>query len=462
MQFPPNYLTTAASSNGVFFGSQVGMDFVSGPPIELYRFDLLKDNPSWDCVDPRLVDWRPRRSRRQMIRIRRREGRACWYNRTLRDLKHLRRMIGSGLFRSASRLPLTARPFSMVWMSHRDPAFRDLLLKTPMIAVALAHYMPSEAPVMDLDDWRKACSEESLMRRRQILENRSLPSTSVGGFQRITESGADPLYLSGLSETLRDRHILKWFNHAKAIGPDLIRILANRRFLSHVTGRFLRLVGDIDSRQQHARFAPMLEFVISLLKLGEARGAKNKVFNTPQKLQECYYRIAGYVLPGDVEQLRPCQFKPSGIRGIPGFVEPILTGEDLITQAVCMQQCCSARDYVKDLLAGHIFLFRASGYGIPPCTIEITDSRCYTEENVGYVLTQIAGFRNSTLPMKALSAIRVWAEDEGIKMPYRHQDVHQNPDGQSMIRQEEKYGVLFETAACEFVMNGAMISTKRL
>lgn len=274
-----------------------------------------------------------------------------------------------------------------------------------MIASALVHIEPSAMRPLPLDDWRIAIDDESQAKRRDVIAARGLPGSAVGGLQRVTPYAADPRFLLQLAATLKDPSVLKLFNHAPAIGPDLLRIFSDERLLSRVTSRFIKLVSESDKRRREAYFAPMLEAALVLFELGESRGGTKVAFTSPEKLEESYHLSAHHVAPEDVERVRHCRFKPAPVNGIPGFIEQIQTGEDLLGQAIAMQQCCAGEDYVAAMKNDYTFLFRAGGFGLSRCTIEVT---AVGEDDNGvrrYAITQVAGRCNEALDVPDVDLI---------------------------------------------------------
>jgi len=420
---------TARGHDGVFVGPRGGISFVSAPPIEVFHFGLERDYPEWDAVDPRVIRLEPRqlrielaqtRSAKHKLQVCSQAGEVSRAAGRYRDLRSLRQMIGLGLFRLISRMPLEARPYLLAWLSHRDRNFEQILRSAPMLAVLVANLPPSTPEVVGPDDLLLACREEVLMPRKEIVESRGFPPDAVRGLAKITPSGADPRLAGTLAAMLRDPAVRKRFNHARVVGPDAARFFSDERLLSRVTGRFLRLLCELDRRQLHAHFAPMLEASLVLIEMGECRG-RHKIFTSPAGLQDWYHIMCVFAAPEDIERIRHCRFPEAPVKGIPGFIEQIRTGEGLLVHATDLFQCIAGDDYVDRLREKSCWLFRAQGFGLPVCTIEVEPVAEDVEGNKRYGITQVAGACNSRLSPQALAAIRVWAEDEGMEMRVQEQ-----------------------------------------
>ncbi len=416
----PTIYSTSSSTDGLFVGGHEGINFLTGPPISVSRFGLENDNPCWRSVDPRYVQLDLQKVRIKLAEIRyscRSEDKEQRGKRRREHFRHLRTIVGHDLFRLARRLPSTAQPFRLIWLAHRSPGFNELLMDAPMIAVAVAHTPPSQEMALSLDDWRIAVDEESQTSRRDILTRRGFPESAVGGVQRVTAQAADPRFLAPLAATLQDKSVLKLFNHTPVIGPDLLRIFSDEQLLSRVSGRFIRLVAKSDKRQRYPHVASMIGASLTAIDFVESRGGKKVTFSSPEKLKKWHNDIACHVAYEDIDKVRYYHFRAPPFKGIPGYIEQIQTGEDLIAQAILMQQCCASPDYVIAMRNGHTFLFRANGFGLPSCTIEVTAiEEGDNDKTRRYAVTQVAGKGNKALPARALAAIRIWAEGEGIEM----------------------------------------------
>lgn len=428
MELTSSHDITAFGNGGRYFSNTAGViKFVYGPPVDVLRFTLNQDKPIWERVDPRHVSFHLRSLRKQVFqkkRIQEKELRGLHNldlmdlfsieTRYIRDQQWLLEMIGKRLCRYVSRVPMSANPYLLIWIGQRVHGFTQLLEKSPMLSIIIANYPESNPLEISIDDLLLACREEVLMPRRELLSNRNIPSEAITGMCKINTSGADPTCIKALSRTLQDSIIRKRFNHTAEIGPDGIRLFADEQLLRRVTGRFLRLLVGYDRKQCRPKYAPMLKTAIEILEYGDSKLCR-KQFNSPDQLAEWYYKTCDQLMLRKFEEARYLQFRLAPIDDIPGLIEQIKTGEQLLREALLMEHCCCCQEYIDRLSNGHCFLYSVGGGGLQRCTIEVEP---ISNENIvaRYAITQVAGKMNSTVCARTLSAINIWAEDQKLQM----------------------------------------------
>lgn len=415
---PQKRFSTSRNTDGVFIGTRSGISYVTGPPLEVWRFDLAKDNPGWLVVDPRDVDFTmerlvlallDRRSGRQDPA----RGRIRSKLRTFSHLRCLHSMIGSRVRRAVHRLPAVSKPYLQIWLAHRVPEFLQLVETVPMIAsMVTANLLATHIPAGDLPN---IVAEVSKLKRHKILEMNGFAAETLRGFSKVLASAADPQLLPSLRTMLQDRLVRKRWNHASAIGADAIRFFADDGLMARVTGRFLRLVQQIDTYSREPSYSRWLKNLLPLLRLLDREHGRRK-FDTPYQLEELYF--------GDIdwdmfEAIRHLHFPPAPWEGVPGVFTQLSNGEDLLLHAVRLGQCIGNAEYINLLCDEKIYLFRGAGFGVPPCTIQINIEREGGSDFRHYVITEIAGKNNAKLPPSALAAIQVWAENSGVTYPAR-------------------------------------------
>jgi hypothetical protein len=415
---------------GLYLQSLSGTAVVSGPPLDVIHLDLAVDEPCWRRVDPRRVDFhagdlarfhRQNRPGRNVLpdddpftfeaRPRRPEpltGRAAAH------LRWLCRLFGPRRLRRLHSLPAgSLSAFLLLWLAHRAADFDQLLLDAPMLALLVAGF-PQDND-LPLDDLVMAVREDCRLPRREVLAMRGLPPEASRGFGRITPAGANLALVGALRKSLRDPTIRKRWNHARAIGPNAIRIFADERLFRCVSGRFLAELAREDRRCRDDVFALMLNQFAALRAVGET--SAGRCFDSLGALERWHERAGLSLNTSYLEEILHLEFPRAPFAGDEDCIEQLLNGKDLMREALCMRHCVAAGEYVDAMLGGRSYLFRAGGWGLERCTIEVQRrpaQRRAAEETAPYAVTQVRGPGNRDVSKRTMGALRVWAEMQEI------------------------------------------------
>jgi hypothetical protein len=429
MNLVPERCTTAFDDDvGLYIQSLEGMAIISGPPVETMYLDLADDPPAWRIMDPRAVEFQVRSILRLHPRLRHpldidpfattaeiEDATNVPEPRTVRHFRWLRRTLGPKRVRWLQRLsPEAPSPYLLIWLAQRIPAFDDLLMQSPMLAVLIA--LDRSNGRLALDDYVLAVREESALPRREILAARGLPPAAVRGFARIMPAAADLTHIADLRLTLQEPAILKQWNHLERIGPSTIQILGNPRLFQCVSGRFLAELVRREPFVEPGYHADCLR-KFNVFRGIETGGRRRHRFDSLPALEAWHDELGDGIDPEEALALCGIEFPRAPFEGEPDCIEQILTGRELLAESFAMKHCVAGSDYVDAMLSGESFIFRAGGWGLERCTIEV---QCRSEDELDeeggsrYIIAEVRGRRNESISYRTLAALRIWAEMQGL------------------------------------------------
>lgn len=429
MNLVPERCTTACDDGvGLYIQSLEGMAIVSGPPVETMYLDLADDPPAWSVMDPRAVEFDLHPILRLHPRFRHpldvdpfaplgvsEDATNVPEPRTVRHFRWLRRTLGPQRVRWLKRLsPDAPSPYLLIWLAQRIPAFDDLLMQSPMLAVLIA--LDRSSARLALDDYCLAVREESALPRREILAARGLPPSAVRGFSRVMPAAADLTHIADLRFTLRDSAILKQWNHLERIGPSTIQILSDPKLFQCVSGRFLAELARREVFAEPGYHADCLR-KFNVFRGIETGGRRRHHFDSLSALELWHDELGDGIDPEEALAICEFEFPRAPFEGEPDCIEQILTGRELLAESFAMKHCVAGSDYVDAMLEGESFIFRAGGWGLERCTIEV---QCRSEDELDeeggarFIITEVRGRRNESISYRTLAALRIWAEMQGL------------------------------------------------
>ncbi len=414
IEFAPEMFPTAVGDGCRYFGGDNVMFQVTGPPIQLNRFTLDRDFPQWAPIDPRHVDFSS-----QAMQVLLNWGPFCdddnhrQRDRSLCGLRWLQGVIGEELWGIVADMPDTARPFLMIWLAQRVGEFRTLLLWAPMMAVMVVYIVDKARGKCDIESFTDAIRQTAVMPDDEILSSVNIPAKALPGFQKITPGGCDLDAFKGLRSSLRSPESLERFNQAESIGADCIHIFAEERLLQSVTDGFLR---DLTSVERPAA-PPYCHMLRTGRRLLTCAGMPwDKVFDTPGELDQWHRSIWTLMRLENVAAMRHQEFPMSPFADVPGVIEHIHSGRQLLREALEMHSYF-VDDHIRNnrVADEECFLFSVtSQLGMERCTVEVTRRGMHSGRM--YTLGEMVGTDGASVSPMTREAIRTWAENNGISI----------------------------------------------
>lgn len=399
ISLPPSHGGSAQAGQGRLFSFADGLLRVTGPPIQITAFRLDQDRPRWRSVPPQLVVLHGPRLQR-------------WLNaespagaRLKRDIAWLYGLLGKDLMPSVLGLPRTAKPFLMVWLAHRVPYFRKLLIKSPFLAVLIAHRHARHGIVGTT--LVEKVQQDARRPRRELMQHLGLPASSHRTLTRCRPTAADPRKLAGLQRSLGLRHLLKVWRHLPVVSRDTFRMLVNPRIAERLGEGFLRHTADMDPMGHGMN---LYEIFLDMLLLEDQAGLNipTGVFDHPAQLLKWHTQLPPHPRKRELRRLLRTEFRPSPLSdtGQSETIRQIRSGQMLLREAFALSHC--ATNYARLLSNGMSYMYAVyPDEGLERCTVWLS-LRHNEQGHRQLELVEVRGPRNARVEPATEASLRAW------------------------------------------------------
>ena len=423
MNILEDYLSSAAGESTregytIYISTRSGILVLTGPPITAVEFNLEDDFPvARPCV-PDINLRQLRCAETLMHKIIRRNSLKASRKNLLTDstyaflqglevrcqgrlAKHLgiirSKIIGDDLFRRISSFG--EKHFQIAFWASRYPAFRDLLGSNRGLAFALAS---TSDPLSS--DTVPAFRHMLSLKQRDLAISLNFPADCWRILRKICPHALTVRTILALRTNLGNPEIFECARHLKSIGVDSIEILSNSRLFRNVSPRFMQRVTEDESHRQTPRIAPQLRTALRLKEHG-GKLMLQKPFSSLAKLNDWFNDHCAHINIDKIETIAYFKFYPP-IPDEVGAIEGIRSGQELIEESLCQNNCVADMDYCQELMSGDVSLYRCMGWGLDRGTIQL--NRIDYDDRSIWVATEIRGQRNRDVSCRTVEAIAIW------------------------------------------------------